>query len=96
LMKSDSVGDSVDKRCRKSDIRVVGYSGFGIWVEVKVEEQNVRLEDFRVRIMELNRRIRLKEKLKTETEAKKIEKLYKEIDSLPDILEEIAKDDEEK
>ncbi|KAF9603521.1 hypothetical protein IFM89_036794, partial [Coptis chinensis] len=50
----------------------------------------------RVTRVELNKRIRRKEKLKTETEAKKIEKLSKEIDSLPDILEEIAKDDEEK
>ncbi|KAF9602276.1 hypothetical protein IFM89_026364 [Coptis chinensis] len=50
----------------------------------------------RVTRVELNRRIRRKEKLKTETEAKKIEKLSKEIDSLPDILEEISKDDEEK
>ncbi|KAF5179013.1 Ribosome biogenesis protein nop53 [Thalictrum thalictroides] len=50
----------------------------------------------RVTRVELNRRIRRRERQKTEAEAKKIEKLSKEIDSLPDIMEEIAKDDEEK
>ncbi|KAG5533592.1 hypothetical protein RHGRI_027693 [Rhododendron griersonianum] len=46
--------------------------------------------------VELNKRARRKEKLKTEAEAKKVEQFSKEIDSLPDIIQEIAKDDEEK
>ncbi|KAL2549842.1 Uncharacterized protein Fot_11372 [Forsythia ovata] len=46
--------------------------------------------------VEMNRRIRRKEQLKAEAKAKKVEELSKEIDSLPDILQEIAKDDEEK
>ncbi|KAL5710002.1 hypothetical protein ACHQM5_020618 [Ranunculus cassubicifolius] len=50
----------------------------------------------RVTRVELNRRIRRRAKLKTEEEEKKIEKLSKEIDSLPDIMKEIAKEDEEK
>uniref|UniRef100_A0A0D9WCP4 Ribosome biogenesis protein NOP53 n=1 Tax=Leersia perrieri TaxID=77586 RepID=A0A0D9WCP4_9ORYZ len=50
----------------------------------------------RVTRVELNKRARCKERLKAEAEAKKIENLSKEIDSLPDILNEIAKEDEEK
>ncbi|XP_022888931.1 ribosome biogenesis protein NOP53-like [Olea europaea var. sylvestris] len=46
--------------------------------------------------VEMNRRIRRKEQLRAETEAKKVEKLSKGIDCLPDLLEEIAKEDEEK
>ncbi|KAE9451565.1 hypothetical protein C3L33_16555, partial [Rhododendron williamsianum] len=46
--------------------------------------------------VELNKRARRKEKLKTEAEAKKVEQFSKEIDSLPDIIQEIANDDEEK
>nr|CAD1829666.1 unnamed protein product [Ananas comosus var. bracteatus] len=46
--------------------------------------------------VELNRRARRKELLKAEKEAKKREDLFKEIDSLPDIMKEIAKEDEEK
>ncbi|XP_058182987.1 ribosome biogenesis protein NOP53 isoform X1 [Rhododendron vialii] len=46
--------------------------------------------------VELNKRARRKEKLRTEAEAKKVEQFSKEIDSLPDIIQEIAKDDEEK
>lgn len=44
----------------------------------------------------LNRRSRRKEQLKIEAEAKKVKALSKEIDSLPDILQEISKEDEEK
>ncbi|KAF2296425.1 hypothetical protein GH714_037888 [Hevea brasiliensis] len=50
----------------------------------------------RVTKVELNRRARLKEQQKKEAEAKKKEELSKEIDSLPDIIKEIAKEDEEK
>ncbi|XP_006654035.1 ribosome biogenesis protein NOP53 [Oryza brachyantha] len=50
----------------------------------------------RVTRVELNKRARRKEKLRAEAEAKKIENLSKEIDSLPDIINEIAKEDEEK
>ncbi|XP_077222667.1 nop53 protein [Tasmannia lanceolata] len=50
----------------------------------------------RVTRVELNRRARRKELLKVEAEAKKIENISKEIDSLPDILKEIAKEDDEK
>ncbi|XP_010087047.2 ribosome biogenesis protein NOP53 [Morus notabilis] len=50
----------------------------------------------RVTRVELNKRARRKEQLRKETELKKIERLSKEIDSLPDILQEIEKEDEEK
>ncbi|KAL2526722.1 Uncharacterized protein Adt_11776 [Abeliophyllum distichum] len=46
--------------------------------------------------VEMNRRIRRKEQLRAEAKTKKVEELSKEIDSLPDILQEIAKDEEEK
>lgn len=50
----------------------------------------------RVTTVELNKRARRKEQLKKEAEAKKAQNLSKEIDGLPDILQEIAKEDEEK
>ncbi|KAJ0980795.1 hypothetical protein J5N97_009050 [Dioscorea zingiberensis] len=50
----------------------------------------------RVTRVELNRRARRKEQLRTEAEAKKIDLVHKEIDCLPDIMKEIAKEDEEK
>ncbi|KAH7679152.1 nucleolar protein 53 [Dioscorea alata] len=50
----------------------------------------------RVTRVELNRRARRKEQLRTEAEAKKINHVHKEIDCLSDIIEEIAKEDEEK
>lgn len=50
----------------------------------------------RVTTVELNKRARRKEQLKKEAKAKKAQKLSKEIDGLPDILQEIAKEDEEK
>ena len=46
--------------------------------------------------MELNKRARRKERLRTEADAKKLEVFSKQIDSLPNILEEIAKEDKEK
>ncbi|KAA8534003.1 hypothetical protein F0562_031520 [Nyssa sinensis] len=50
----------------------------------------------RVTRVELNRRARRKEQLISKTEAKKVEELSKQIDCLPDIVQEIAKEDEEK
>ncbi|XP_034923808.1 ribosome biogenesis protein NOP53 isoform X1 [Populus alba] len=50
----------------------------------------------RVTRVELNKRARRKEQEKKETEVKKKQKLSKGIDSLPDIIQEIAKEDEEK
>ncbi|KAL3651871.1 hypothetical protein CASFOL_004873 [Castilleja foliolosa] len=46
--------------------------------------------------VELNRRARRKGVLKAEADAKKLEEMSKDIDSLPNILQEIAKEDEEK
>ncbi|KAK9126785.1 hypothetical protein Scep_015631 [Stephania cephalantha] len=46
--------------------------------------------------VELNHKARVKEQLRAEAEAKKMEELSKEIDSVSDILQEIAKEDEEK
>ncbi|RVX03033.1 Ribosome biogenesis protein NOP53 [Vitis vinifera] len=50
----------------------------------------------RVTRVELNRRARSKKLLRAEAEAKRVEALSKEIDCLPDIIQEIAKEDEEK
>ncbi|KQK07592.1 ribosome biogenesis protein NOP53 [Brachypodium distachyon] len=50
----------------------------------------------RVTRVELNKRARRKERLRTEADAKKLEILSKEIDRLPNIMAEIAKEDEEK
>ncbi|CAK7325954.1 unnamed protein product [Dovyalis caffra] len=50
----------------------------------------------RVTRVELNKRARRKEQEKKEAEAKKKQGLSKEIDCLPDIIQEIAKEDEEK
>uniref|UniRef100_A0A2N9J7D1 Ribosome biogenesis protein NOP53 n=1 Tax=Fagus sylvatica TaxID=28930 RepID=A0A2N9J7D1_FAGSY len=50
----------------------------------------------RVTRVELNKRARRKEHLKKEAEARKMEEVSKEIDSIPDIIQEIAKEDEEK
>ncbi|CAM0958336.1 unnamed protein product [Alopecurus aequalis] len=50
----------------------------------------------RVTRVELNKRARRKERLRTEADAKKLEVLSKQIDSLPNIIAEIAKEDEEK
>ncbi|OMO49998.1 P60-like protein [Corchorus capsularis] len=50
----------------------------------------------RVTRVELNKRARRKEVQRKEAEAKKKKELSKEIDSIPDILQEIAKEDEEK
>ncbi|KAJ3699636.1 hypothetical protein LUZ61_003341 [Rhynchospora tenuis] len=59
------------------------------WMQMtEIQDQETRVE--------LNRRARRKELLRAEAEAKKIQNLSKEIDSLPDILKEIEKEDEEK
>ncbi|KAG0516914.1 hypothetical protein BDA96_09G043200 [Sorghum bicolor] len=50
----------------------------------------------RVTRVELNKRARRKERLRAEAEAKKMENISKEIDSLPNIMNEIAKEDKEK
>uniref|UniRef100_A0A2P2L0C0 Ribosome biogenesis protein NOP53 n=1 Tax=Rhizophora mucronata TaxID=61149 RepID=A0A2P2L0C0_RHIMU len=50
----------------------------------------------RVNRVELNRRARLKGQQRKEAEAKKKEEVSKEIDCLPNIIQEIAKEDEEK
>ncbi|KAI3705004.1 hypothetical protein L1987_75234 [Smallanthus sonchifolius] len=50
----------------------------------------------RVTRVELNRRARNKEKLKMEAETKKLKEFSKDLNSLPDIINEIAKEDEEK
>ncbi|KAI3800003.1 hypothetical protein L1987_35309 [Smallanthus sonchifolius] len=50
----------------------------------------------RVTRVQLNRRARNKEKMKMEAEAKKIKEFSKDLNSLPDIIDEIAKEDEEK
>ncbi|OMO75870.1 P60-like protein [Corchorus olitorius] len=50
----------------------------------------------RVTRVELNKRARRKEVQRKEAEANKKKELSKEIDSIPDILQEIAKEDEEK
>ncbi|KAF8725847.1 hypothetical protein HU200_020408 [Digitaria exilis] len=50
----------------------------------------------RVTRVEMNKRARRKERLRAEAEAKKMEIISKEIDSLPNIIDEIAKEDEEK
>ncbi|KAL6977530.1 hypothetical protein U1Q18_026329 [Sarracenia purpurea var. burkii] len=60
------------------------------------EHENRFSKTKKITRVELNRRARLKEQLKAEAGAKKVEQLSKEIDSLPDIIQEIAKEDEEK
>ncbi|OAY46372.1 ribosome biogenesis protein NOP53 [Manihot esculenta] len=60
------------------------------------EQEKRSTKTKRVTRVELNRRARLKEQQKKEAESKKKEELSKEIDSLPDIIKEIAKEDEEK
>ncbi|XP_059666819.1 ribosome biogenesis protein NOP53-like [Cornus florida] len=50
----------------------------------------------RVTRVKQNKRARRKEQIRTEAEAKQVEELSKEIDCLPDIIQEIAREDEEK
>ncbi|KAJ8769448.1 hypothetical protein K2173_002938 [Erythroxylum novogranatense] len=60
-----------------------------------IPEKRSRKEK-RVTRVELNKRARVKENRRREAEAKKKDELSKEIDCLPDILKEIANEDEEK
>lgn len=64
--------------------------------DADVETENKSSKPKRVTRVQLNRRARNKEQLKKKTEALKMKVLSKEIDSLPDIMQEIAKEDEEK
>ncbi|XP_076935352.1 ribosome biogenesis protein NOP53-like [Bidens hawaiensis] len=50
----------------------------------------------RVTQVQLNKRVRNKERMKMEAEAKKKKEFSKDLDSLPDIIDEIAREDEEK
>ncbi|XP_031374771.1 ribosome biogenesis protein NOP53 isoform X1 [Punica granatum] len=61
---------------------------------VPPEKKSLKLK--RITRVELNKRARRKALLKKEAEMKKVEQLSKEIDSISDIMQEIAKDDEEK
>ncbi|GMI87333.1 SMALL ORGAN 4 [Hibiscus trionum] len=58
--------------------------------------EKMPLKTKRVTRVELNKRARRKELHKKEAEAKKKQEFTKDIDNLPDILQEIAKEDEEK
>ncbi|QHN98022.1 uncharacterized protein DS421_18g632450 [Arachis hypogaea] len=58
--------------------------------------QSWHIKTKRVTRVELNKRLRHKEQQKKAAEAKKLEDLSKEIDSIPEIMEEIKQDDEEK
>ncbi|XP_022156295.1 ribosome biogenesis protein NOP53-like isoform X2 [Momordica charantia] len=60
------------------------------------ESEKRPLKMRRVTRVELNKRARHKEQLKKEAKAKKLEGISKEIDSLVDIIQEIAKEDEER
>ncbi|KAK9742285.1 hypothetical protein RND81_03G161500 [Saponaria officinalis] len=60
------------------------------------ELEKRRAKEKPVTRVEQNRRIRRKERLKAETEAKKAKEISKGIDSIPDILQEIAREEEEK
>lgn len=61
-----------------------------------IEAEKRTSKEKRVTKVEKNRRMRRKGLLKAEAEAKKVEELSKEIDSIPDILQEIAEEEEEK
>ncbi|XP_074287156.1 ribosome biogenesis protein NOP53 [Silene latifolia] len=60
------------------------------------EVERRRSKEKRVTRVELNRRLRRKEREKAEAEAKKAMQISKGIDSIPDILQEIAQEEEEK
>ncbi|XP_021769288.1 ribosome biogenesis protein NOP53-like [Chenopodium quinoa] len=61
-----------------------------------IEDEKRKPKEKRITTVEKNKRIRRKEQEKASAEAKKIEELSKEIDSIPDLLKEIAEEDEEK
>ncbi|KAL5799775.1 hypothetical protein ACOSQ3_032871 [Xanthoceras sorbifolium] len=58
--------------------------------------ENRSIKTKRVTRVKLNKRAKLKEVQKKEAKAKKVEEVSKQIDGLPDIIQEIAKEDEEK
>ncbi|KAG6599955.1 Ribosome biogenesis protein NOP53, partial [Cucurbita argyrosperma subsp. sororia] len=62
--------------------------------EDDIEKRPLRTK--RVTRVELNKRARNKEQRRKEAESKKLKGISKEIDSLPDILQETAKEDEER
>ncbi|KAL3521284.1 hypothetical protein ACH5RR_019433 [Cinchona calisaya] len=68
----------------------------GVIEDGDMDTDNRALKAKRVTRVELNKRARRKEQLRAEAEAKKVEKLSSEIDSLPDIMKEIEKEDAEK
>ncbi|KAG9153159.1 hypothetical protein Leryth_024366 [Lithospermum erythrorhizon] len=66
---------------------------------VQTEDMDLEKRPLKTKVVtrvELNRRTRHKEQLKVDAKAKQKKQLSKEIDSLPDIMEEIAREDEEK
>ncbi|KAM1126318.1 hypothetical protein ACFX2B_041018 [Malus domestica] len=58
--------------------------------------EKMPLKTKRVTTVVLNKRARRKEQLKKEAETRQVKQLSKEIDGLPDIIQEIAKEDEER
>ncbi|KAH9610899.1 hypothetical protein KSS87_003936 [Heliosperma pusillum] len=60
------------------------------------EVEKRRSKEKRITRVELNRRLRRKEREKAEAKAKKAMQISKGIDSIPNILEEIAQEEEEK
>ncbi|XP_052187079.1 ribosome biogenesis protein NOP53 [Diospyros lotus] len=64
--------------------------------DVDHEHENRSSKTKRVTRVELNRRARHKEQLRAESKGKKAVQVSKDIDCLPDIIEEIAKEDEER
>uniref|UniRef100_A0A7C9EZJ9 Ribosome biogenesis protein NOP53 n=1 Tax=Opuntia streptacantha TaxID=393608 RepID=A0A7C9EZJ9_OPUST len=64
--------------------------------DADIDAEKRKSKEKRVTKAERNRKMRRKEQLKAEEESKKIEELSKEIESLPDILQEIAQEEEEK
>ncbi|AEC09827.1 unnamed protein product [Arabidopsis thaliana] len=95
----DLLGDDI-----KEDLKYfleVGNVGEGednkdVKIEVSEAGNNVSRKTKRVTRVELNKRCRQKALRKKETKEKAKEKILNEIDSLPNILEEIAKEDEDK
>ncbi|GKC13260.1 ribosome biogenesis protein NOP53 [Tanacetum coccineum] len=60
------------------------------------DKETLPFKTKRVTRVKLNRRARNKERMKLEAEVKKTKAFSKELDSLPEIIDEIAKEDEEK
>ncbi|KAG2723999.1 hypothetical protein I3760_02G197800 [Carya illinoinensis] len=77
-----------------SDDDETNLETLGVNEESALDKRSSRTK--RLTRVELNRRARQKEKLKKEAEARRVDEISKEIDCLPDIIHEIAKEDEEK